>query len=350
MTQNQQFSTLHPTAFFLDERIIPELAQLLTEHGWIAPDEKIESVQKPGEGNMNVVMRVRTDRQTLILKQARPWVAKYPTVAAPMERINVEARFYAKTAGLPALAAFMPKLIGYDADHFLLALEDLGAGTDFTALYQPGQLLADTDLTALMQFLSVLHTIRDTGAGAPFPENRAMRLLNHEHIFSFPFRHDTGFDLDAVQSGLQALAQPYRNNTALTDRIVQLGEVYLQPGRAASGSALIHGDYYPGSWLKTNAGTRVIDPEFSFFGPPEFDLGVMLAHLKLAQQPDAMQQQASSLYQPTGDFDPTLVRAFAGVEILRRLLGLAQLPVSLGLAQKRTLLSEAAGLVLADGA
>ena len=350
MTQNQQFSTLHPTAFLLDERVSPELTKLLAEHGWIAPDEKIESVQKPGEGNMNVVMRVSTDRQTLILKQARPWVAKYPTVAAPMERIAVEARFYALIAPNPVLAPFMPKLIGYDVDHSLLALEDLGAGTDFTALYQPGQHLTATDLTALMQFLSALHTIRDTGAGEPFPENRAMRLLNHEHIFSFPFRHDTGFDLDTVQPGLQELAQPYRNNTALTDRITRLGDVYLQSSQAASGSALIHGDFYPGSWLKTNAGIRVIDPEFSFFGPPEFDLGVLLAHLKLAQQPDDLQQQALAEYESSGDVDPALVRAFAGVEILRRLLGLAQLPVSLGLAQKKTLLDDAAELVLAGGA
>ncbi len=349
MTLHQQFTAQYPTAFFLDERVSPELSGLLLAHGWLAPGEQIQSIEKPGEGNMNVVVRVRTDRQTLILKQARPWVAKYPTVAAPMERIGVEARFYGQIQQQSALAAVMPKLIGYDAANFLLAMEDLGAGTDFTFLYQPGQEITGTDLTALMQFLSALHTVRATGDAEIFPENRAMRLLNHEHIFSFPFRHDTGFDLDTVQPGLQELSLPYKNNEILKNQIARLGEVYLQPGRATSGLTLIHGDYYPGSWLRTATGTRVIDPEFGFFGRAEFDLGVLLAHLKLAQQPHDVQQQALSLYQPSADFDPALVRAFAGVEVLRRLLGLAQLPLVMSLDQKKTLLDEAARLVLAYG-
>ena len=58
----------------------------------------------------------------------------------------------------------------------------------------------------------------------------------------------------------------------------ELGALYLQDG-----TSLLHGDYFPGSWLQTAAGVRVIDPEFCFFGPPEFDVGVLLAHLHLAQ-------------------------------------------------------------------
>jgi 5-methylthioribose kinase len=293
---------------------------------------------------MNVVLRVCTDRRTFILKQARPWVAKYPQVAAPMERVGVEARFYQQIAQHRQLTPFMPTLIGYDAANFLLALEDLGAGTDFTFLYQPGQVFTATDLTTLMQFLSALHTVRTTSEGEPFPDNRAMRLLNHEHIFSFPFRHDTGFDLDTVQPGLQALSLPYKNDSELTVRIARLGEVYLQPG-----PTLIHGDYYPGSWLKTATGIRIIDPEFGFFGRPEFDLGVMLAHLKLARQTDVVQQQVLAQYGPGPDVDPALLRAFTGVELLRRLLGLAQLPLVMSLQEKKMVLEEAAGMVLEYG-
>jgi 5-methylthioribose kinase len=348
MTLPEQFTAHAPGAFFLDERLSPDLTQLLTKNGWLAPGETMLSLEKPGEGNMNVVMRVTTDRRAFILKQARPWVAKYPQVAAPMARIAVEARFYEQATQNQKLAPFMPTLIGFDADHFLLALEDLGAGSDFTFLYQPGQQIADDELVDLTQFMSALHQIRATDAGATFPDNRAMRLLNHEHMFSFPFRHDTGFDLDTVQPGLQTLSIPYKNDEVLKAKIARLGERYLQPGRATagSGSVLIHGDYYPGSWLKTATGTRVIDPEFGFFGPPEFDFGVMLAHLKLARQPESVQQQTWQTYQPPADFDATLARAFAGVEILRRLLGLAQLPLPLGLDEKKTLLEEATGLVL----
>jgi 5-methylthioribose kinase len=341
MTLNQQFTDLYPNAFFLEERASPELQQLLTNHGWIRPGESIESVQKPGEGNMNVVVRVRTNHQTFILKQARPWVQKYPQVPAPMERIGVEAQFYQCIDANAALRAFVPKLIGYDAANFLLALEDLGNGADFTFLYQPHQTLPAADLTSLVQFLSVLHTAQYTGEQSDFPNNRAMRLLNHEHIFNFPFRTDTGFNLDSVQPGLEALSLPYRNHDALKKKITELGDVYLQPG-----PVLIHGDYYPGSWLSVASGTKVIDPEFGFFGRPEFDLGVMLAHMKLAQQSDLIQQQVLDQYRIPTHFDSTLLRGFIGTEMLRRLLGLAQLPLPLDLAQKKVLLEEATVFVL----
>ena len=327
-------------AILLDERVTPELTKLLIAHNWLNPNEQIIALQKPGEGNMNVVSRVITDSRTFILKQARPYVQKYPQVAAPIERIGVEAQFYGLISENETLKTFSPNLIGYDADNFLMALEDLGDGADFTFLYQPDQTLPKSALTALMQFLSALHAIRKNEKSTDFPENRAMRLLNHEHIFSFPFRHDTGFDLDTVQPGLQALSLPYKNNGALKSKIAQLGETYLK-----SGPTLVHGDFYPGSWLDVSGSTKIIDPEFGFFGRAEFDLGVTLAHLKLAQQDKALSEKALTLYQASPDFDPALMRAFMGTEILRRLLGLAQLPVSLSLVQKETLLEEAAGLV-----
>ena len=56
--------------------------------------------------------------------------------------------------------------------------------------------------------------------------------------------------------------------------MAKVGDIYLSD----DGGVLLHGDYYPGSWLKTDAGFRVIDPEFCFLGPPEFDLGVLAAH------------------------------------------------------------------------
>jgi 5-methylthioribose kinase len=40
---------------------------------------------------------------------------------------------------------------------------------------------------------------------------------------------------------------------------------------------------FPGSWLKAADGLRVIDPEFCFLGDPEFDCGILAAHLMIAQ-------------------------------------------------------------------
>jgi 5-methylthioribose kinase len=51
-------------------------------------------------------------------------------------------------------------------------------------------------------------------------------------------------------------------------------------------------------------------------------------------------------YKKGTDFDEKLLNQFVGVEILRRIIGLAQLPLSLSLETKKELLKEAKGLII----
>jgi 5-methylthioribose kinase len=67
----------------------------LKDKNWIAANEKVESVEKPGDGNMNFTLRCRTSNdRTFILKQSRDFVEKFPQVPAPAERVLREAEFY----------------------------------------------------------------------------------------------------------------------------------------------------------------------------------------------------------------------------------------------------------------
>jgi 5-methylthioribose kinase len=50
----------------------------------------------------------------------------------------------------------------------------------------------------------------------------------------------------------------------------------------ASPEALLHGDLHTGSIMVTVSETRVIDPEFAFYGPMGFDVGAVLANLLMA--------------------------------------------------------------------
>lgn len=317
------------------------LQDYLCRRGWLNTGETISFVEKPGEGNMNYTLRVVTGTReqpirTLIIKQSRAYVEKYPTIPAPINRAILEGKFYQKTQAVPMLAGYMPQLLGIDEENNVLVLEDLGDSSDYTFLYQSCRLLSDDDALALTDYLSTLHGQFTAGSAAPAFANRAMRALNHEHIFDYPFREDNGFDLDAIQPGLQQLAMPYKRDADLKRTVQQLGDVYL-----ADGNTLLHGDYYPGSWLRTAAGTKIIDPEFCFYGPAEFDLGVMIAHLMMAEQPPTVLTTVLANYEKMDRFDESLRERFTGVEIMRRLIGLAQLPLSLSIETKRNLLEEA---------
>lgn len=305
--------------------------------GWMEPYEEVLRLEKPGEGNMNVLVRVVGDSRKLILKQAKPFVVKYPQIPAPIERVEVERKFYSLVAPYPELRKYLPKMIGFDARNYLLVLEDLGAGADYTFLYKKEEKLSEEELHSATSFIRELHAT-DFGEEKrrAFPDNLALRKLNHEHLFVYPYMVDNGFNLDTIQPGLHEVAMRYKTDAALRGNIERLGEVYL-----SSGNTLLHGDYYPGSWLKVSSGFKVIDPEFCFFGPAEYDLGIMLAHLRMAQMQEEDMGQVLALYDRP-KLNERLIRQFEGMEILRRMIGLAQLPLDLSLGEKEVLLKEAA--------
>jgi 5-methylthioribose kinase len=324
----------------LDKNKPGEITHYLHTHKLIEADERVISAEKPGEGNMNYVLRLQLNNRTLIIKQARPYVEKYPNVAAPEERVIIEGEFYKQVAGNAALSAMMPAIIKVDEIDHILILEDLGEASDFTFLYEQEGQLSKEEAHSLTAFISKLHNSFESAEPSELLANRKLRSLNHEHIFIYPLMVDNGFDLNLIQPGLQAVSMKYKSNEQLKRKANQLGAVYL-----ADGATLLHGDYYPGSWLKTSAGVKVIDPEFSFYGPAEYDLGVMLAHLKMAEQDDSIIQLVMAAYEKRSGFDNRLLKEFIGIEIIRRIIGLAQLPLTLTLQQKEALLEEAVGLL-----
>ena len=57
-------------------------------------NEIIKKVESAGEGNMNVVLRIKTNFKSFILKQSRSHVKKFTHIKAPLERIFAEHCFY----------------------------------------------------------------------------------------------------------------------------------------------------------------------------------------------------------------------------------------------------------------
>ena len=167
-----------------------------------------------------------------------------------------------------------------------------------------------------------------------------MRELNHEHIFRFPFDENNGLDLDSILPGLQKASLPFKMDEKLKSRVASLGERYL-----SKGDTLLHGDFYPGSWISTESGLKVIDPEFGFVGDREFDLGIFVAHLIFSGLNENEALSKLDNYNPS--FDSSLTLAFAGVELLRRLIGIAQLPLDLSLKERVELLQLGRKMLLA---
>ena len=294
-------------------------------------NEIVKKVESAGEGNMNVVLRIKTNFKSFILKQSRSYVKKFPQIKAPLERIYAEYCFYS----LVKKNFFSPNVLGFINEDYVLFLEDLIKCRDLNYIYDSRQI----DNDKVNKLTLILHNVHITRAHKNYPANLALRKLNYDHIFVLPFLKDNGLQLNNIQHGLEELAMSFKENTNIISRVNNAGRNYLD-----TGTTLLHGDYYPGSWMERNDNIYIIDPEFTFLGSKEFDLGVMTGHLILATGQKSYLKKICDNY--PDKIDNTQVAMYCAIEIIRRLIGYAQLPIKRSIREKSDLLKLAKELII----
>ncbi len=314
---------------------IIELKEFLLKHKLIENYDEIRAIDAQKQGNMNACLQVYTTNGNFFLKQSFPFVAKYPQIAAPLNRVNTEFDFYDIISKNKPLSSNMPQLLAFDTQENILVLAKLEIEKDLNDIYLLGSQNL-VEVGPLVHYLSLLHNT----PFATFKGNIELLALNHFHIFVFPFQANEGFDLDTIQDGLRNIAQNIWQNKLLKNEIYQLGQLYLNPQK----QQLIHGDFHFGSVLLTSQGIKVIDPEFATIGQPEFDLGVLMAHFEIAGYNEKAAIKAN--YFSKKPIDWKLCDKFAAVEILRRLLGVAQINTQLTFNQKHTLIQKSIQTIL----
>lgn len=292
----------------------------------------VESVKVAGEGNMNYTLRLAlADGHSVIAKQSPPYCSKFPSIPAPAERIFSELQFFELANTSLKLKKYSPKILQVIEEENLVIMEDLGNAKDFEFLYDqdPSKDISDETIKELTLYLKNLHNL-EIEESKHF-ENINMRNLNHAYIFKLPFEAENdAIDLDSVTEGLQAVALKFKEDELLKKTASELGEVYFK-----NTTSLIQGDFYPRSWVTTEKGLFVIDSEFAFFGIPEFDLSVFLAHMLMCGKFNKTLKIVKENY---GDFDEELTAKLIGVEVLRRILFVSQLPLKNSLVFKTALL------------
>jgi 5-methylthioribose kinase len=297
---------------------------------------KIASLDKAGEGNMNDTLRVKfVDNDSVIVKQSKAFVAKYPDIAAPEGRVNAESRFYELASDL---VEFHPKILHKDPSNNILIMEDLGESSDLSYLYEKGTLSEDS-INFIVDYLSQLNAVK---AGGEKHQNLEMRQLNDEYIFKIPFSGELD---DMIKSQDEKLFEGTRfivSSNDLKIELAKLSAIYMKDA-----DHLLHGDFYPASILDSKSGLKVIDAEFSFFGIKEWDVAVFCAHLMMCAEAHNQAKTFLRRYLASNKVDENLIKAFCGVEILRRMIGVAQVDFKISLEQKLRLARHAKSLILA---
>jgi 5-methylthioribose kinase len=109
---------------------------------------------------------------------------------------------------------------------------------------------------------------------ALFAGNIELCGISEDLIFTDPFHASTR---NRVTPALEPDAHAIR-----ADRDLKIAAAALKRTFATSAQTLLHGDFHTGSVMVTDRDSRVIDPEFAFYGPMGFDIGALLANLVMA--------------------------------------------------------------------
>ena len=120
---------------------------------------------------------------------------------------------------------------------------------------------------------------------AAFAGNHALCKITEDLIFTDPYRIAEQNRWTAPIS--TAWPRDLRDDMELHVAISRLKLKFM-----ASPEALLHGDLHTGSIMVTETETRVIDPEFAFYGPMGFDVGAVLANLLMAYFASAGHERA----------------------------------------------------------
>ena len=331
----------------LDLATLPDyLRQRHTEIRMFASEAEFR-IEEIGDGNLNMVYRVSDAAHpecSLVLKHAPPYIKILgPEYPLSIERLTYESRaldIYNRLA-----SGTVPVPYDFDADTAVIAMEDLRDARVLRADLIEGTV--DTTIAEQIgRFMGIVHSRTyvdnlDSVTAQHYRQqfaNTTMQAITADYVFTFPYtEHETNFWTPGLEPDIQRL----KADTDFLQQAADLKQIFL-----IAQQAVTHGDLHTGSVLVQNNTAKVIDAEFAFYGPVGFDLGLywanyLLSYFSHQETLDVQSALKTAITQTwhtyTLEFrtddttlkEPTLQKifheavGFAGLEMLRRLIGAA---------------------------
>ena len=234
-----------------------------------------------GDGNLNLVFHITdtNSRNSVIVKQALPY-AKIVGESWPLslDRARIEREVLQEEYRI--CPGSVPQVYYYDDELALTIMEDLSdhdimrkgliEGNHYPLFSKHiGEFMART-----------LFYTSDLAMDQSLKKEKVKKFVNPDQckitedlIFEEPYRIS---ERNNYSPSIEDEAEALRTDSELHLEIAILREKFLTEAQA-----LLHGDLHTGSIFVTSESTKVIDPEFAYYGPMGFDIGAVLANLLL---------------------------------------------------------------------
>jgi len=278
--------------------------------------------QDLAEGNINLIFRVYGQgdpaKRSVLIKQALPHSRRYPEFKIPLERARIEHDLLElENKYCPGL---VPKLYLYDPEMHLNVMEDLNRhvvmryGLMAQKRYPRFAEHIGTFLARTLFYTSNLYlSSAEKKALVPRFINPVLCKISEDLVFTEPY-------IDHPNNRWTRLLDPQvaqiHNDDELRSEVLLLKHDFM-----CNAQFLVHGDLHTGSIMVNQEETRVIDPEFGFFGPGGYDIGAVLGNLALSYASQGYHAKDASLRR---EYREWLLETIAAVwrvfeEVFRRL-------------------------------
>ncbi|MGI6666864.1 MAG: S-methyl-5-thioribose kinase [Bacillota bacterium] len=235
-----------------------------------------------GDGNINYIFRVwePATGKSVILKHADVTLRSNPNSRLTTDRSKIEAE--ALRIQWDLAPDTVPEVYCYDAVMCCLSMEDLSdhdnmryALVEHRTFPMFAEHITDFLVNTLLKTSDiVMEPLARRELSTRFVN--PLCRITEDLVYTDPYTNKTGWNV--VFPPIRDFVQ----EVLYDDVSLRLEAAKLKNRFLSHNQALIHGDLHTGSILVKEDSTKVIDPEFAFFGPMGFDLGNVVGNLFFA--------------------------------------------------------------------
>ncbi|MBE3592420.1 MAG: S-methyl-5-thioribose kinase [Thermoanaerobacter sp.] len=236
-----------------------------------------------GDGNINYIFRVwdKNSGKSVVIKQAGDTARISDEFKLSTDRNRIEAEVLQLEGKLaPGL---VPVVYKYDEIMQATVMEDLSNHTimRYALLeYKKFPLFIDHITTFLVNTLLLTSDVvldhKEKKELVKRYINPELCEITEDLIYTEPFTNYKNRN-DVYPPNLEWVKKEIYEDKELRFEVAKLKFDFMTKAQA-----LIHGDLHTGSIFVTENSTKVIDPEFAFYGPMGFDVGKIIANIIFA--------------------------------------------------------------------
>ena len=243
------------------------------------PENANLTVKEIGDGNINYIFKVenKIDGKSIVLKQADKLLR---SSGRPLDltRSKIEANILRIENNLAP--HYVPEIYFYDEIMCVLAMEDISEYKNLRTELIAGKIFPNF-ADNISEFLSrTLLLTTDLFMNKFEKKKNVKEFINPELcdiseclVFTEPYDNNKNRNIITIGNEEFVENMLYKNED-LHFAILKLREKFMNYSQS-----LIHGDLHSGSIFINEKGIKIIDPEFSFYGPMAYDIGNVIGNL-----------------------------------------------------------------------